>query len=103
MRNLVNNALKYTEDADVLLKAKKQGNQVRITVRDHGIGMTKQQVSELFTVSGKRSSDGTKGEKGIGLGLTLCREFVALHKGEIQVESSPGMGTTFYVDLPMAS
>ena len=102
IRNLLSNAIKFTsENGQVDLDIYEEGNEGIIVVRDNGIGITKDKLEDLFSLKGVRSQWGTKGEKGIGLGLTLIHEFVELNKGKIDVESEEGKGTTFKVHLPL--
>ena len=106
IQNLVSNALKFT-DIDglgvVSIRAEKQGRHVAIYIQDTGLGMTDEQMAELFHPRLTVSLKGTAGEKGAGLGLTLCKRFVDLNHGEISVSSKEGEGTTFKVLLPAAS
>lgn len=100
IRNLLNNALKFTGNGGaVKLEAAEERDEVVISVADTGVGMDKQQVAKLFTASGG-STYGTAGEKGTGLGLMLCYEFIKANGGSITVESEIGKGTTFSVILP---
>jgi signal transduction histidine kinase len=69
----------------------------KVTVRDGGIGMTDDQVKELFRVGEKTSRPGTSGETGSGLGLVICREFVEKNGGKIWAESQPDRGTSVTV------
>ncbi len=100
-RNLVGNAFKYTESGGTITISSKQVDDVvQITVKDTGVGMTKEMVNNLFELHAKKSTYGTKGEKGLGLGLQLVQEFVALNNGSVFVESEEGVGTQFTVSLP---
>ena len=74
-----------------------------IYIQDTGLGMTAQQIETLFEPKLTVSFKGTAGEKGIGLGLVLCKRFVDLNHGQIVVESKEGVGTTFKVSLPIAT
>ncbi|MBQ9212687.1 MAG: ATP-binding protein, partial [Bacteroidales bacterium] len=71
-----------------------------ITVADTGVGMSKQQAYNLLNTWKTTSTDGTSGEKGSGLGLMLCKEFVQKHNGKIDLESSLGNGTKFIISFP---
>lgn len=99
VRNLVNNAIKYTNmDGSVSLSAKTlSSGKVQISVSDNGIGIPEEIQKELFTIGNKQSIKGTSGEKGTGLGLLLCYEFIKLNGGEINFESHLGKGTTFNI------
>lgn len=101
LRNVLSNAIKFTPgNGSVTVSAGAAGDHVRISVKDTGVGITPDQVSRLFTPAGANSLPGTDGEKGIGLGLLLCYDFVRANGGEINVESEPGRGTTFHISLP---
>ncbi len=101
MRNLINNAIKFTnEGGEVYLKATKKAEKLILSVTDTGIGIPPEQQAEIFTLK-TRSTYGTNHEKGIGLGLMMCKEFVEYQHGEIWFESKPGIGTTFFVSLPL--
>ncbi|WP_425391642.1 response regulator [Ekhidna sp.] len=103
-RNLIHNALKFTpEGGKIAIKSSKNGHFVDISVNDSGVGMNEEKIQSLFTLSEKSSTYGTKGEKGIGLGLQLVNEFTKLNKGEIKVTSTEGQGTTFNISLPTKS
>jgi len=101
MRNLISNALKFTEtDGTIEVSAKKDEQSVVIAVSDTGTGMSNKVVSELFRIDVKYSNIGTAGEKGTGLGLILCKELVEKNGGKIWVESEVGKGSTFRFTLP---
>ena len=71
-------------------------------VQDSGLGMSQAQIATLFEPKFIVSMKGTAGEKGIGLGLVLCKRFVELNFGQIEIDSKEGQGTTFKVYLPTA-
>lgn len=102
MRNLINNAIKYTNEGGLItISAKELDDKVEISVTDTGIGMDSDTTELLFITDLKRNRrEGTKGEKGTGLGLILCKEFVWKHQGTIWAESEPGKGSTFKFKLP---
>lgn len=101
-RNLVGNALKFTpEGGEVFFDAKIQGDSVLLSVNDTGVGIPKEKFDQLFTLSETKSTWGTSGEKGLGLGLQLAYEFTEMNKGKITVESTEGEGTSFIVELPL--
>lgn len=100
IRNLVSNAIKYTSDGGHIdVSAEVSGNQVIISVEDNGIGMDEQTASKLFKIDQSFTTEGTNNEQGTGLGLILCKEFVDKHGGDIWVESSPGKGSKFIINL----
>src|SRR5690606_10252017 len=103
LQNLVSNALKFTpvnQGGQVILDAEMEGEQVKITVQDTGLGMTDEQIQNLFKPNLVVTVKGTSEEKGAGLGLVLCKRFIDLNQGQIRVESREGHGTTFTVHLP---
>lgn len=101
LRNLISNAIKFTEPGGkVSITTKDIGkSKAEITVADTGVGMSIEKLTTLFNVGDNQSTKGTAGEKGTGLGLILCKEFVEKNSGSIQVASLKGMGTTFTVTL----
>ena len=72
---------------------------VLISVNDNGVGMTPENIAKLFRIDTNTSQPGTSGERGTGLGLLLCNDFVEKHEGKIWVESEIGKGSTFYFML----
>ncbi|MDO7536622.1 HAMP domain-containing sensor histidine kinase [Acinetobacter pittii] len=105
IQNLVSNALKFTDvdgSGKVFIEARQADANIEITVRDTGLGMTEQQMANLFHPRITASFKGTAGEKGAGLGLSLCKRFVEINQGQITVSSKEGVGTTFKVLLPSA-
>ena len=101
LRNLISNAIKFTPRyGKIEVKAGVIRNQLEISVRDSGIGMTKERMKQLFRIDADISTRGTEDEKGTGLGLFLCKEFVAKHGGKIWMESEPGRGSVFSFSLP---
>jgi signal transduction histidine kinase len=104
MRNLINNAIKYTgENGQITISAKETLNDVEICIKDTGIGMDDTAAQKLFITDRSRiRQEGTKGEKGTGLGLILCKEFVGKHQGKIWVESEQGKGSKFKITLPLS-
>jgi signal transduction histidine kinase/tetratricopeptide (TPR) repeat protein len=101
LRNLINNAIKFTPQGGyITLSAEKSNGYTNITVADTGIGMTREQLSNLFKLDTNLTKAGTSQEKGTGLGLILCKEFVEIHKGSIKVESEPDKGSIFTFSLP---
>jgi len=107
LRNLISNAIKFTpEGGQVKVEAKIEGevkgekSQVVISVSDTGIGMTKETIENLFKIESSISTRGTNNERGTGIGLLLCKDFIEKHKGNIAVKSMPGKGSTFTIYLP---
>jgi len=101
-RNLISNAIKFSEIGGQIhiLVQQLNENQLKIAIKDEGQGMTPTQLKHIFKIE-KESITGTKGEKGTGLGLILCKELLAINKGKIEVTSILGQGATFSVYLPI--
>jgi two-component system, sensor histidine kinase and response regulator len=101
VRNLLTNAVKFTyPGGHISLDVRHQEEQCVISVADSGMGIPDEQQQDLFRLSGQ-SSYGTSKEKGAGLGLVLCKNFVELQKGSISFTSAAGAGTTFFVKFPV--
>lgn len=104
IRNLVSNAVKFTEFGGAIqLSSEVLQDKVVVAIRDNGEGISVNEASFLLQDEYPISKKGTAGEQGVGLGLSICREFVQLNGGEIWFDSSLGVGTTFYFSLPIAS
>ncbi|MEO9805464.1 MAG: tetratricopeptide repeat-containing sensor histidine kinase [Reichenbachiella sp.] len=102
IRNLLSNAIKFTPEGGLVnLDIRREDDHGVIIVKDSGIGIPQEKIEDLFSFKGIRSQGGTKGEKGIGLGLSLVHEFVGLNHGRTEVASEEGKGTTFKVYLPL--
>lgn len=100
LRNLVENAVKFSfRGSEVSIAARADGR-VEIIVADRGVGIPPSDLGKLFQLDGAPRTVGTVGERGSGLGLSLCRDFVIAMGGEIWAESSEGQGSTFHVALP---
>ena len=102
IRNLISNAVKFTpKDGKISLSAKAAGaDNIEISVKDSGIGMSRAIVDNLFRIDVRTNRKGTENESGTGLGLLLCKEFVEKHGGKIRVESEVDKGTIFYFTIP---
>lgn len=100
-RNLLTNAIKFSfENSKIWIMGWDMGDMVKIGIKDEGVGMTAQQVENLFKDDTLHTTLGTQNEKGTGLGLMLCYEFVGVNGGKMEVESQQGEGATFYFSLP---
>jgi signal transduction histidine kinase/tetratricopeptide (TPR) repeat protein len=103
LHNLLSNAIKFTpEKGRVTLAASKRDRWVEIRVSDTGVGMRKEDAEKLFKGESVFSNRGTQNERGTGLGLFLCHDFVQNQGGEIWVESTPGAGSTFLFTVSSA-
>lgn len=108
LRNLISNAIKFTpKSGKITIKAhsitdKNKHSYAEICVEDSGIGIAKETMAHLFTISENVSTKGTENEAGTGLGLMLCKEFVEKHGGKIRVESEVGKGSKFIFTLPLS-
>lgn len=102
LRNLLSNAIKFTDHGGAIeIKAIQSEEQVIISVKDTGAGISSEQAQSLLQEEVPTSLQGTSGERGFGLGLTLCREFVRINGGDIWFDSTPSQGSTFYFSVPM--
>ena len=100
VRNLISNAIKFTpEGGTITLKSSRQNGSVVTSIADTGVGMSQNVIDKLFRLDSKHSTKGTANEKGTGLGLILCKEFVEKNGGKIWVNSKEGEGTVFYFSL----
>lgn len=102
VRNLLQNAIKFTQPGgSIQIVSTTVGNRCRLSITDNGTGISAEKLQSLF--SGKIAPVyGTSNEKGVGLGLQLCREFMERQSGSISVESEPGTGSRFTIELPLA-
>lgn len=100
LENLLSNAVKYAPDANVTLSLDTSPGKVHIAVQDNGPGIAPEHQSHLFGRFFRAPEDASK-VRGTGLGLFICRQIINAHGGEITVESTVGVGTTFHIYLPM--
>jgi len=101
IRNLVSNAIKFTDNGNVTIFSELKEDYLIISITDTGIGMEKEAINKLFKIEDVISTKGTSGEKGTGLGLILCKEFAEKNGGKIWVESEVGKGSKFSFTLPI--
>lgn len=99
--NLIHNAIKYTEKGTITVSAAADSSKMTITVSDTGIGMDAETIKRIF-LPYEQGNQGLNDAKGIGLGLSISKELVELHGGEMSVKSVEGNGTTFAFTLPLA-
>ncbi|HPI19002.1 MAG TPA: PAS domain S-box protein [Candidatus Kapabacteria bacterium] len=115
IRNLIDNAIKFsnpngniyitcekTEYQSNCYKKSLRGNYYKISVIDEGTGISEEKIQEILTLEKKTSTPGTNGEKGTGLGLVLCKEFIDKHNGKLWIESEKGVGSKFIFTLESA-
>jgi two-component system sensor histidine kinase/response regulator len=101
LRNLVNNAIKFSyQDSTIIIGAKKENDVVEVRVKDFGHGIKKEHKEALLSENVAISTRGTNNEKGTGVGLNLCRDFIKQNKGRFWFESEEGKGSTFYFTIP---
>ena len=101
-RNLINNAIKFTpEGGNITVEARLDDDMAEISVSDSGIGIPQSKLNKLFNLEGEGATYGTAGEKGLGLGLQLVKEFMDMNNGSISAQSVEDEGTTFLVRLPL--
>jgi signal transduction histidine kinase len=102
LRNLVSNAIKFTNNGGQIdIYVEKNHTEVTITISDNGIGINPDNLTKLFDISQIQTTTGTAKEKGTGLGLVLCKEFIEKHGGKIWVESEYGKGSEFKFTMPV--
>jgi signal transduction histidine kinase/ligand-binding sensor domain-containing protein len=103
IRNLISNAIKFTgENGEIKVLSLNDTHFVEISVADNGVGISENDQLNLFDINKNISTKGTNEEKGTGLGLILCKEFVERHNGKIWVESAPGKGSKFKFTIPVS-
>ncbi|MFD0767082.1 ATP-binding protein [Mucilaginibacter lutimaris] len=100
--NFISNAVKYSQtNKTVIINTEKRGNNVRVSVTDNGIGLSKDQSSRIFERF-YRVEDKKNMTSGLGMGLYISHQIITNHNGIIGVDSEPGKGSTFYFELPLA-
>jgi CheY-like chemotaxis protein len=102
--NLAGNAVKFTDAGAVLIEARRRpdGTGLRLIVRDTGAGVPPEARARLFEAFGQARAEDARRDGGVGLGLAIVAKLVAAMKGEVDFESTPGEGSVFHVDLPLA-
>lgn len=98
--NLINNAIKFTDQGYIGVKSFLKENNVYISISDTGIGITDEEMKKLFRPFQQIDTGTTRKHEGTGLGLSICKKLVELHGGTITVTSEPGQGSEFTVILP---
>lgn len=101
IRNLITNAIKFTpREGNILVSLTSTDERVFVSIKDSGIGIEKEKVDKLFRLDNRKTTPGTESEKGTGLGLIICKEFIDKNHGSISVSSIIGQGTEFIIKLP---
>lgn len=101
LRNLISNAIKFTNiGGEIIISTYESIDNIIISVSDNGIGINPKILPNLFDISQVHTTEGTANEKGTGLGLLICKDFVEKHDGKIWVESEVGKGSSFYFNIP---
>ena len=103
VRNLISNAIKFTKTGSVIISSETKGNYINISVIDTGIGIKKEDINNLFKIEESNSTEGTSGEKGTGLGLIICKDFIIKNNGKICIESTTEKGSKFTLSLPVSN
>ena len=104
--NLISNAIKFTGrkgTISISVAPSQRSRFLEFSVQDNGIGIEADNIKKLFSIDNKFTLDGTSGEKGSGMGLTIVNDIIQKHGGSIGVESEPGKGSAFKFTLPIAS
>jgi signal transduction histidine kinase len=103
VRNLISNAIKFTPNGGMInIDAQLVQHECKITVSDNGKGIEQNKQEKIFSINAEPDF-GTNNEKGVGLGLPLCKEFIERQGGRIGFESTPGQGSSFFIFIPEAS
>lgn len=101
--NLLSNAIKFTPHGGrIILEARAFDSHYQVSVTDSGVGISAENLKRLFKIEETLTTEGTEKEKGTGLGLILCREFIEINHGTITAESEPGKWSRFTITLPRA-
>lgn len=101
IRNLISNGIKFTpKDGLITIKAEVILNECKVTVSDNGQGIPESKQMHVFSIKSEPAY-GTNNEKGVGLGLVLCKEYIERQGGRIGFESNPGLGSSFYIFIPI--
>ena len=102
IRNIYNNAIKFSNNnGTITFSTSKDNNFCKVSISDNGIGISAEDQKLLFNISNNTKKIGNSKEKGTGLGLILCKEFVEYNNGEIGIKSELGTGTTFFFTVPL--
>jgi signal transduction histidine kinase len=100
LKNLLGNAIKFTDFGSITLGAEQKENSIIIYVEDTGIGISNDETKKIFTKFYQAYTGEDRKNEGTGLGLFICKEIIKKHNGEIWAESKVGKGTKFIIELP---
>ncbi len=100
--NLLSNALTYTSDGEIVVRARRDADRIRVEVEDHGPGLSSEEVGRIWESFYRGSQAAYLPNRGSGLGLTVVKQLVELHDGKVGVRSAPGQGASFWFTLPAA-
>ncbi|NGN96717.1 response regulator [Grimontia sp. S25] len=99
--NLVGNAVKFTEHGKVKVSMRVRNGRLKLSVKDTGIGINAERKKDVFLPFTQADGSITRQYGGTGLGLSICKKLVTMMNGSIDFDSEPGVGTTFYIDIPL--
>ena len=103
LRNLLVNAIKFTPiNGSIQINAEQNEQHIVLIIKDSGVGMSDKQMKSILSGENSTSTLGTQKEKGYGIGINLCREYLMKNNCEMKIESKKGEGTTFYIILPIS-
>jgi two-component system sensor histidine kinase/response regulator len=103
IRNVLSNAIKFTPiNGNITTEVKIKDNLILVSIKDSGVGINELNKKKIFNYNSGFTTHGTSNEKGSGIGLILCKEFVEKNDGRIWLESKEGIGSTFYFTIPMS-
>ena len=101
--NLLDNAIKYTEEGNITVSCTGEDNQLVLCIKDTGIGIGKEHLSRIFERFYRVDKGRSRKQGGTGLGLSIVKHIVELYNGNIHVESTPSVGTEFKINLPYSN
>jgi signal transduction histidine kinase len=102
LQNILSNAIKYSnKGSKIVVSGRELKDKLLLSIKDEGVGMDPETVDKLFRIDETVSTFGTEGERGTGLGLILCKEFIERHRGKISVKSEKDKGSEFTIELPL--
>jgi signal transduction histidine kinase len=104
LNNLISNAIKFSQpQTEIIVELSTLDGQILISVRDQGQGIPSNEIEKVFKPFEKTSTRSTAGEKSTGLGMAIVKKIVEGHQGKIWLESALGVGTTFFIALPLSA